>query len=101
MLSWEKFVLQTIILTMLKWKGWLAAIFGCSVCRQSNTPQMKMIQGTLIVLVILKEIMGIMALKSTGSTAENISEKRVSVIIHEMTNFSDRRASDYIAVTYK
>lgn len=52
MLLWQKFVLQTIGLNMLKWKGWLAAIFGSSVCWQSNVPQLKMIQGTLIILVI-------------------------------------------------
>lgn len=74
-----KVVLQTIILTMLKWKGWLAAIFGCSVCRQSNTPQLKMIRGMLIILVILNEVMGIMAFKSMGSISENISEKCVQL----------------------
>jgi len=79
MLFWEKFVLQTVMLTMLKWRCCLAAIFSCCVCWQSNILQLKMIRGMVIILVILNEIMGIVALKSMRSMSENISENCVQL----------------------
>lgn len=66
MFLWQKFVLWIIILHMHRWKGWLPAVFGCSVCWQSNISKLKMIQGALIILGIQNEIMGILSLKAWG-----------------------------------
>lgn len=64
---------------MHRWKGWLPAVFGCSVRWQSNISKLKMIQGALIILGIQNEIMGILSLKSMGNISENVSERCVQL----------------------